>query len=879
MSRKIISLNGIWELSLDKRFEPINTYSISVPSCIGNEVPALRDYRGVLWYRKYFNIDRSSEKDSFIIFFSAVNYYSEVWINNNLIGSHEGGYTSFSFDVSRYIKSKNELVVKVLLPGNNDPNYPLSEIPHGKQESQWYGIAGGIWQDVVLIQTGNPYISKVFITPDLDKNLLSIKIKSEGNNKETSNYKLLISIIDPFGKEIIKSDINLKPLVELQYSISNPILWDIESPYLYTLKATIFKDKNKIIDETTETFGIRKIETKNGEILLNGKPIYIIGALDQDFYPFTHYTPPNEDFVKDELILAKEMGLNCLRYHLKVPHPWYLKWADRLGLLIWEDLPNWSKSTPASKARGRKTLEEMIEHDYNHPSVIIRTIINEGWGLDLINNDGDREWLRTNYEWLKKEDPTRLVVDNSACFPNFHIKTDIEDFHNYFAFPDRFNEMKEWTSVFASRPNWTFGPNAERKNTEPLIVSEFGNWGLPNIDKLRGQYGGNPWWFLQGDPNKATRPLEAEERFWEFGLNRVFESVENLSKAFQNLQAQALRFQIEEIRKYLEIKGYIITEFTDVYWECNGLLDITRGKKVFFDELKDINSLDLVFPKERPTGVWSGENISLPIFFSHLSEKNIESVKLFWSLDEGNIKGYREIERIKRGLNELGNIDFTVPEVVEPKTFRLYIKLSAKNKIINENYIDLFVVPKNLLKLVNLRLGTTDNSLRDLLNPIDLQFSVINSADIVYSLEYNEILRSLVEDGKTVILELSEDTYFSQFGYKLELRRGVKEGRWISGLGILHPKIAGRVFKEKILDYRFINDSPTCYLNGEFNFNSKTLAGMVFGWIDQPINFMVEIPVGKGRFIIHTFPIIKRLSNSPVMVALLYQILKNCIRR
>ena len=112
------------------------------------------------------------------------------------------------------------------------------------------------------------------------------------------------------------------------------------------------------------------------------------------------------------------MGLNCLRYHIKVPHPWYLKWADQLGILIWEDLPNWSKPTPEAKARGMKTLEEMVDHDYNHPSVIIRTIINENWGLNLVNRKKTGTGLKTY--GLKAKDPTRLVVDN-LCFPN-HIK-------------------------------------------------------------------------------------------------------------------------------------------------------------------------------------------------------------------------------------------------------------------------------------------------------------------------------------------------------------------------------------------------------------------------------------------------------------------------
>lgn len=852
--RKTLSLNGIWELSLDKRFNPNQTYSIEVPSCIGNQIPALREYRGIVWYRKDFEIDKD-RSSRYLLYFGAVNYYTEVWLNDELVGSHEGGYTPFLFDVTQSIKPKNRLIVKVIIPGDADPNYPFGEIPHGKQEAQWYGMAGGIWQDVTLIETGSSYIKKIHITPDIDTSKAYILIESEIEGEE--QHDLEISILDPSGKEVDQTVVILEKENYLELNIKNPQLWDIDTPNLYTIKARIVYG-NKVLDEVTETFGMRKVEAKGEEILLNGRPVYLIGALDQDFYPFTHYNPPSEDFVRDQLILAKKMGLNCLRYHIKVVHPWYLKWADRLGVLIWEDLPNWSKSTPSAKARGEKLLEEMVDYDYNHPSVIIRTIINENWGLDLVNSKEDREWLKKTYEWLKERDKTRLVVDNSACFPNFHVKTDIEDFHNYFSFPDKFKEMRKWVEDLSIHPHWTFSPDGERKGDEPIVVSEFGNWGLPNITKLRSQYGGDPWWFQQRDSMTATKPLGVEERFWGYGLDKVFDNIENLSEAFQELQHQALRFQIEEIRRHPSIKGYIITEFTDLYWECNGLLDITRGKKSYFDELKNINSLDLVFPKERPTGVWSGEEVKIPILFSHLSNHTLESVKILWDVEGAGIKETLILDKISFGLNEVGSLDFVAPEVSEPKTFRLTLKATTRNRTISENTLSIFVVPKSLVANKIALFGDKDK---------------ISEANFIYATSFTEELELLAKQGKTIILELSEETKFSYSGYTLEKRKGITEGRWVSGLGIFSPRIAGRVFRERIMDYRFMDDMPTHYLDGEFKFGSKTLAGMIIGWLYYPMNFMVEVPIGKGKIIMHTFPIINRLSTSPVMNALLYQII------
>jgi len=871
MVRKVISLNGIWELSMDRRFRYLNTYTISVPSCIGSEIPALRDYRGILWYRKRFSIDRISPQEAFLLHFGAVNYHSQVWLNHTLIGTHEGGYTPFIFDVTKLIKAQNELVVRVLIPGNIDPEYSFGEIPHGKQETHWYGIASGIWQNVALIRTGKPYITKLYITPDVEQKraLVTTKSKLIGVDKQC---QLALSIIDPYGKLIDKINIPLSPENRAEFSISNVMPWDTDNPNLYMLNATIFCN-GKPIDEVLDMFGMRRVEIKNGQIFLNGKSIYLVGALDQDFYPYSHYTPPNEEFVRDELILAKEMGLNCLRYHVKVPHPWYLKWADRLGILIWEDLPNWSESTSEAKSRGKVTLKEMIELDYNHPSVIIRTIINESWGLDLTKSE-DRKWLRNTYNWLKAKDPTRLVVDNSACFSNFHLKTDIEDFHNYFAFPDHFNSMKSWVAEFSGHPSWTFDSNGKRSGIEPLLISEFGNWGLPNIAKLRSQYGGDPWWFQQGDPQKGTRPLGVEEKFWEYGLGKVFNSIEELSEASQSLQTQALHFQIEEIRKYPEIQGYIITEFTDLYWEANGLLDITRGKKAHFDRLKHLNALDIIFPSQRPAGIWASESIKLKLLFSHLSHKELKNIRINWNIKKTKIKGSLILKKIEQGLSTVGNIEFIPPSLLEPNSFKLFLKASFRNRTICENEIDLFVVPKDLLKNIKSKLSVADESLNMEFHSLDTELYPPEEADVIYATNLSDSLERWAEQGKSVILELSEDSEFSHFGYTLRKRKGPEEGRWVNGIGILHPLFAGRTFREKILDYRFLDSFPTHYLQGEFNFNTKTLAGMILGWVYHPMNFIVKIPLGKGTIILSTFPMRNKLSTSPTMRVLLYQLVR-----
>ena len=208
-------------------------------------------------------------------------------------------------------------------------------------------------------------------------------------------------------------------------------------------------------DAVHETFGFRSIEARDGFLHLNGQPLYLRAALDQDYYPDGSGTAPSLDLLEDQLRKAKAMGLNCLRLHIKVPDPRYYEVADRLGMLVWTEIPNVETWTPSSAARLRATMEGILERDRNHPCIVIWTLINEDWGTRLRESAEQRAWIVAEYDWLKAEDPLRLVVDNSACFPNVHVKTDIDDYHYYRAVLERQQEWQALTNEFAARPACT----------------------------------------------------------------------------------------------------------------------------------------------------------------------------------------------------------------------------------------------------------------------------------------------------------------------------------------------------------------------------------------------------------------------------------------
>ncbi|HJR15928.1 MAG TPA: glycoside hydrolase family 2 TIM barrel-domain containing protein, partial [Gemmatimonadales bacterium] len=536
MSRIRISLDGEWEFYPDPQQQLTHqsleqeARAIRVPGPWQAQFDDLRDYSGVAWYRHQFEFSGNvnSSRCAFL-HFGAVDYAATVWLNGEQVGEHEGGYLPFEIEISDTLRQgTNELIVRVIDPGNDAdflPEFTFAEIPHGKQS--WYGPIGGIWQSVYLETRSIVHLAFLRITPDVPGEQAQVRVSV--NRASDRPLALWLNVTDPRGqlrrhRLLLPAGVELEELV---IPIPEPMLWNTVTPNLYQLQGVLLDgsdDRAQPLDTLSTHFGMRTIATSStGHLLLNGQVLYLRGALDQDYYPDLIYTPFSDEELDAQFAKAKHMGLNLLRTHIKITDPRYYDAADRAGILIWTELPNWQDLTEAAKRRAKETLFGMVERDWNHPSIIIWTIVNENWGVDLAVNAGHRAWLADMYNQLKSLDPHRLVVGNSPCFTNFHVVTDIEDFHNYYAMPDHYRKWKDWVQTFASRPPWTFAhvyenieswreyirdpwnpvarqPAAEvrRRGSEPMVVSEFGNWGLPDVATLKACYGGEPWWFETG---------------------------------------------------------------------------------------------------------------------------------------------------------------------------------------------------------------------------------------------------------------------------------------------------------------------------------------------------------------------------------------------
>jgi len=435
-----VNLNGLWDYAILKaglaepsKFDGQILVPFAVESSLSGVQKTVGDENEV-WYKRNFTVPTKWKNDKILLHFGAVDWKSEIWLNDIKIGSHTGGYTPFSFDIRPFLNKSGDqkLVVRVWDPTDNGFQ------PRGKQTSKpngiWYTAVTGIWQTVWMEPVADKYIENIRTTSDIDKSQLTVNVESNGT---TSADVVEVNVYE--GKKVL-STTKASSCQKLEISIPDAKLWSPETPFLYTMKVNLISN-GKVIDQVDSYFAMRKISTKrdkNGivRLELNNKAYFQFGPLDQGWWPDGLYTAPTDEALKYDIQKTKDFGFNMIRKHVKVESArWYMH-CDQLGMLVWQDMPSgdhspqWQmhnyfngndlKRTAESDANYRKEWKGIMDFVYSNPSVVCWVPFNEAWGQ-----------FKTPeiVEWTKFYDPSRLV--NPASGGNHYQVGDMLDLHNY----------------------------------------------------------------------------------------------------------------------------------------------------------------------------------------------------------------------------------------------------------------------------------------------------------------------------------------------------------------------------------------------------------------------------------------------------------------
>jgi beta-galactosidase/beta-glucuronidase len=574
-----LNLNGEWHFAFDdegaglaKRWQDVTSADLGsgvspfdrviiVPFCFQSELSGIGEttFHDVVWYARAFEY-APADDERLLLHFGAVDYRATVWVNGLHVASHEGGHTPFSADVTHALAgaaAENVVVVRA-----EDPSTDVT-IPRGKQywkeepEGIFYTRTTGIWQTVWLEPVTRQRIERLRLTPDVDTfsvNVevdvaggepgmsLRVKVTFEGEPVVEDNFRLHGSPMERSLPLLRRGD---APDTSHHSEWPGAVLWSPEDPNLYDLRLELLDETGRVLDTVESYFGMRKIEVKDGKVLLNDRPLYQRLVLDQGYFPKGILTAPSDDDLRRDVELAKEMGFNGARKHQKVEDPRWLYWADTLGLLVWGEMANACEYTPDYVSRMTAEWQEALARDYNHPCIVAWVPVNESWGVpDLAREPGQIEHLLALYHLTRSLDGTRPVVSNDGWE---HALTDLCTIHDYRdadALRDSYETPGSAIKAMpARRPVYVSG---HAYSGEPILITEFG--GIA--------FSGN-------------------EAGW--GYSTVSDAEEFLAR-YGSL--------IEALSQSETVQGFCYTQLTDVEQEVNGLLTYDRRPKASLDSIR-----------------------------------------------------------------------------------------------------------------------------------------------------------------------------------------------------------------------------------------------------------------------------------------------------
>ncbi len=559
------SLDGEWHFSFDDEAcgdekgwkDGIEKEQvIQVPFTYETKKSGIHDtcHHSIVWYERTINI---TEDKNVLLHFEGVDYRTTLWLNGLMVGTHEGAYTAFVFDITNFVqKGENKIVVKV------EDSIDCAQ-PRGKQRwlkdnfGCWYVQTTGIWKSVWMEYVAPVHIDYVKMTPAYDKQEISMELEmNQFQCTEDISVSAEISfdgkVMNRVSTRVLSGAAKLTSTVLENGDPWNMKRWSPAEPNLYDVKFELFQN-GKLVDVVNSYFGMRKISIEGQKILLNNEELYQRLILDQGYWEESDLTPTSVEALEKDINLILEMGYNGVRKHQKIEDNRFLYLCDKKGLLVWSEYASTYTFNRLAMERVTSEWLEIVKQNYNHPCIITWVPFNESWGIhDIRVNEQQQKFTEGIYHLTKAFDATRPVVTNDGWE---HTISDIITLHDYEelgeAFSKRYEDEQRLLSnkIQHDKNRYPFAKGHQYKG-QPVIISEFGGIAF------------------------------CSESGWGYG-NQV-KDIESFMTRFKNVH--------HAIQNLDYVSGYCYTQLTDVQQEVNGLLTIDREAKVDLEEIRKVNT-------------------------------------------------------------------------------------------------------------------------------------------------------------------------------------------------------------------------------------------------------------------------------------------------
>ncbi|TMM53409.1 hypothetical protein FEE95_20325 [Maribacter algarum] len=941
-----ISLNGQWEIIFDETNEGRSAawHKDSIfqkhPDKQKIQVPSSwelikQDYEGVGFYRHEFQVPADWKDKVIRMHFGAVNYLSEFWLNDEVVGFHEGGFAPFEFRVDELLKfgEKNVLNVRVVGPillsdKEVDGVKPL-ETP------QWRGgISGGIWQEVQLMATDAVYVDDVFIEPRIGENTAifhveldhtAIKgVSAELEIRITSATDSADTVVNTSEKWELHPGKNKKDFV---LKIPDAEYWSPANPHLYKAEVRVIVN-GKVSDAWSERFGMRELTLKNKDFYLNGKRIYIKATFFEGLYPNGIAYPDSEEMARTEIRLAKEAGFNMIRPWRHPPTPMWLDLADEMGVLVvgspaleCMQLP---LSTPYLSKRVENEVTQTILRDRNRASIVQWELFNE------LHRPVLKQLMRPMAMVTRTLDPTRLILDESGGWafganmylPNEYEPTQFNDIHNYpgpFIDKDKYDGYLSIGLTEEEKKAKGYKGKTPGRNVVPGLmsfVSELGYGSLPDLTVNNPKF--------EKDGNSLTPAYryhkrlaeEQEALLIESGFKKLYPNMQQFYLDQQSIHGAANKRMIEAVRSNPEVDGYCIHALAAGDWILGaGLIDLWRNPKSYaYEATKAANQPQLLSIRAEPRNVYAEKGLTLSVNgINELGSVN-GNLELKISSSSGEVVYSKEkVAEYKSGVSSL--FDTKINTSNWEGSYRVTAKMTAPDgTILNENFTEFDVFSTRALQVPKTKIAVLDvsNTLSSFLKisgiktinfskSMDISVPVLVTATVPTSNSDKKRfsdLEAFVQKGGTVVYVegTKEDSDGSNPLFPFSVNAHSAVGLWtcIPHMVHEHPIFKGlpsngmmRNIYENVWPMTTLRD-----LKGNENTKVETLVGTVaFDWFskEHKMNYsgpgaswwgsdMAIVPSRKGRYLISQLRLVENLGKDPIADKILFNMITYLVK-